>query len=143
MAGDTAMTDNKPLHPFAWDIVPLDVVLCEGSWDVTAGEIERFRALMGYAPTPPGEQPVAPTSMGLTYGLRLGTEHNVFPPGAVRMGDENRFGLPARAGDHLVTQLRIAKKFEKKERRFMKYDMTTRNQDGALVCSVCVTVLMP
>ena len=142
MAGRVAMSAAAP-DPFAWATARLDEVLCEGVCEVTAADIERFRALLGYPPTPVGEVPVAPSGMGLTYGLRLGWEHSVFPPGAVRVGDEDRFGIPARAGDRLVTQLRIVEKFEKKGRRFMRYEMSTRNQDQALVCSVSFTAIVP
>lgn len=128
---------------FAWDTACLNEVLCESRIEVHDDEIARFRALMGYPPSPPGAVAVAPTSMGLTYGLRLGWEHAVFPPGVVRMGDEDRFGVPARAGDTLVTRLRIVDRFERKGRRFLKYEMSTRNQHDALVCEVVFAAIMP
>jgi acyl dehydratase len=128
---------------FGWDHAVLDAVLCHTEQTLTADDIERFRALMGYAATPAGETPVAPASMGLIHGLRLGWEHRVFPPGAIRMGDEDRFGVPARAGDVLRTELRIVERFEKKERRFMTYEMRTVNQRGERVCSVTFTAIVP
>ena len=81
--------------------------------------------------------------MGLTYGLKLGWEHAIFPPGAIRMGDEDVFGVPARVGDQLLTQFRIVDKFERKSRRFMKYEMRTKNQAQELVCSVSFTAIVP
>ena len=81
--------------------------------------------------------------MGLTYGLKLGWENAIFAPGAIRMGDEDTFGVAARVGDRLVTQFRIVEKFEKKGRKFMKYDMRTQNQSDELVCSVSFTVITP
>ena len=126
-----------------YETAVLDTVLCEGSYDVTAAEIEKFRRLMGYPETPDGAAPVAPPSMGLIYGLRLGWEQSVFPPGAIRMGDDDVFGVPAVPGDHLVTQLVVTEKFERKNRKFLKYQMSTRNQDGALVCSVAFTAIVP
>ncbi len=132
------------MHPdFDYDSARLGEVLCEGHITVVAEEVARFRKLMGYAPTPPGELPVVPTSMGLTYGLRLGWEHRIFPPGAIRMGDDDVFGVPARAGDELLTQLRIVQKFERKGRRFMQYEMCTRNQLGQTVCTVSFTAVVP
>lgn len=128
---------------FAYDTVRLNEVLCEDSWPVTAAEIERFRRLMGYPEMPPGRAPVAPPSMGLTYGLRLGSQHSIFPPGAIRMGDDDVFGVPARPGDQLLTQLRIIDKFERKGRKFLKYEMRTQNQANDLVCSVTVAVIVP
>ena len=128
---------------FAYDTACLEQVLCEGSCLVEAQEVERFRRLLGYPPTPAGATPVAPPSMGLTYGLKLGWEHDIFPPGAIRMGDEDVFGVPACVGDHLLTQFRIAGKFERKGRRFMKYEMRTANQNQQLVCSVTFTAIVP
>jgi hypothetical protein len=128
---------------FAYDTARLNEVLCDGAYKVTADAIERFRRLMGYPQTKTGEQPVAPASMGLIYGLRLGWEHSVFPPGAIRMGDDDVFGVPARAGDELLTQLVIVDKFERKGRKFMKYEMSTRNQRNELVCSVTFTAIVP
>lgn len=128
---------------FAWDTAVLNEVLCERSVDVHAKDIEHFRALMGYAPSPSGITAVAPSSMGLTYGLGLGWEHSVFPPGTIRMGDEDRFGVPARAGDTLTTRLRIVDKFERKGRRFLKYEMFTRNQRDELVCEVIFAAIIP
>ena len=128
---------------FAWETARLHEVLCESVAESTAEEIDAFRALLGYPPTAPGATPVAPTSMGLTWGLRLGWEHSVFPPGVVRMGDEDRFGVPARAGDRLTTRLRIVDRFERKGRRFLKYEMRTCNQRDELVCEVVFAAILP
>ena len=128
---------------FAYDTARLDQVLCEGTCTVAAADVEQFRRLMGYPETPIGQVPVTPPSMGLTYGLRLGWENAIFPPGVVRMGDDDKFGMPARVGDRLVTQFRIVEKFDRKNRKFMKYEMRTHNQVSELVCSVSFTVLMP
>ena len=128
---------------FAYDTARLDQVLCEGNCTVTAAEVERFRQLMAYPETPPGEVPATPASMGLTYGLRLGWENKIFPPGAIRMGDDDVFGVPARVGDRLVTQFCIVEKFERKNRKFMKYRMRTLNQAGEMVCAVSFTAVVP
>jgi acyl dehydratase len=128
---------------FGWNDAVLDTVLCHTEHTLGADEIERFRALMGYAATPAGQTSAAPASMGLIHGLRLGWEHRVFPPGAIRMGDEDRFGVTARAGDVLRTELRIVGRFEKKGRRFMSYENRTVNQRGELVCSVTFTAIVP
>lgn len=128
---------------FTYDTARLNEVLCESSCTVTAADVERFRRLMGYPETSPGQLPVVPPSMGLTYGLRLGWEHAIFPPGVIRMGDDDVFGVPARAGDQLVTQFRIVEKFERKTRKFMKYEMRTHNQANEMVCSVSFTALIP
>jgi hypothetical protein len=121
--------------------------VCRGRINVTQDDIDRFCGLFGYddpsyrAGAPDGA--VAPTSMCLTYGLRLGWEEDVFPPGAIRMGDENVYGVPARAGDDLTTVLTIVDKFVRRERKFLKYEMVTRNQAGELVCSVVFTAIIP
>jgi len=129
--------------PYAYETARLHEVLCEDVCEVTADSIERFRNLMGYCATPSGEVPTAPASMGLTYGLRLGWRHSIFPPGAIRTGDEDTFGVAARAGDRLATQMRIVDKFERNGRKYMKYEMTTRNQSDELVCSVAFTAITP
>ncbi len=128
---------------FTYDTARLDQVLCEGTCTVTAADVERFRSLMGYPATASGQTAVAPPSMGLTYGLRLGWENAIFPPGAIRMGDDDVFGVPARVGDRLLTRFCIVEKFERKNRRFMKYQMRTDNQAGEMVCSVCFTAVVP
>lgn len=128
---------------FAFDTARLNTVLCEGTCLVEASAVEQFRQLMGYTPTAPDQVPVAPPSMGLTYGLRLGWEHAIFPPGAIRMEDEDVFGVAARVGDLLLTQLRIVGKFEKKNHRFMKYEMLTCNQAQDMVCTVSFTAIVP
>ena len=128
---------------FAYESARLNEVLCEGACTVAAQEVERFRRLMGYAQTAPGATPTVPPSMGLTYGLKLGWEHAIFPPGVIRMGDEDEFGVPARAGDRLLTQFRIMEKFERKGRKFMRYEMRTLNQHDELVCSVSFSAIVP
>ncbi len=128
---------------FVYDTARLNHVLCEGICNVTAVDVEKFRQLMGYPATPVGQAPITPPSMGLTYGLKLGWENAIFAPGVIRMGDEDMFGVAARVGDRLVTQFRIVEKFEKKGRKFMKYEMRTQNQSDQLVCSVSFTVITP
>lgn len=114
---------------------------------VSQADIDEFCRLMGYddpgyrADAPGGA--VAPTSMCLTYGLRLGWEENVFPPGAIRMGDDNVYGVPVRPGDTLTTVLTITDRFERKGRRFLKYQMVTTNQEGEEVCTVAFTAIVP
>lgn len=122
-------------------------LVCEGRIVVSQADIDAFCRLMGYddpacrADALGGA--VAPTSMCLTYGLRLGWEEDVFPPGAIRMGDENVYGVPARPGDALTTALTIVDRFERKGRRFLKYEMTTTNQKGERVCMVAFTAIVP
>jgi len=135
------MSTSNP--DFAFDTARLNTVLCESSYQVEAIAVEQFRQLMGYAPTAADQIPVAPPSMGLTYGLRLGWDNAIFPPGAIRMEDEDVFGVAARVGDLLRTQLRIVDKFEKKSRRFMKYEMLTCNQAHDMVCIVSFTAIVP
>lgn len=128
---------------FVYETARLNEVLCEGVYTVEAQDVASFRKLMGYTQTVNGAAPIAPPSMGLTYGLKLGWEHAIFPPGVIRMGDEDVFGVPARTGDRLVTQFRIIEKFERKGRKFMKYEMRTLNQGNELVCSVSFTAIVP
>ena len=59
------------------------------------------------------------------------------------MGDDDVFGVPARVGDRLTTTFSIVEKFEKKGRRFLRYEMRTLNQDGELVCAISFVGLMP
>lgn len=121
--------------------------VCEERIVVSQDDIDRFCALLGYddpayrADAPGGA--VAPTSMNLTYGLRLGWEEDVFPPGAIRMGDENTYGTAVRPGDTLTTALTITDRFERKNRKFLKYEMVTTNQAGEHVCTVGFTAIVP
>jgi len=136
---------TNPLTTF--DGAEIGRQVCEGRMVVSQADIDSFCALMGYdhpayrAGAPGGA--VAPTSMCLTYGLRLGWEEDVFPPGAIRMGDENVYGVPARAGDALTTVLTIVDRFERKGRKFLKYEMVTSNQRGERVCTVAFTAIVP
>ena len=125
----------------------IGVAVCEGRIVVSQDDIDSFCKLMGYHdPAYRRDAPggaVAPTSMCLTYGLRLGWEEDVFPAGAIRVGDENVYGVPARAGDTLVTALTIVDRFVRKERKFLKYEMITANQNGERVCTVAFTAIVP
>lgn len=138
------MTTN-PLTTF--EGTELGRAVCEGRIHVTQAEIDTFCALLGYddpayrADAEGGA--IAPASMSLTYGLRLGWEHKVFPPGCIRMGDENVHGQPVHPGDDLRTMLTIVDKFERKGRRFMKYSLVTTNQQDQLVCSITFTAIVP
>ncbi len=130
-----------------FDGAQIGVPVCEGRMVVSQDDIDSFCRLMGYddpayrSAAPGGA--VAPTSMCLTYGLRLGWEEDVFPPGAIRMGDENVYGVPARADDTLVTVLTIVDRFVRKERKFLKYEMVTSNQRGERICTVAFTAIVP
>lgn len=121
--------------------------ICRGQIALTQAEIDRFCALMGYddpayrADAAGGA--VAPTSMCLAFGLRLGWEEQVFPPGVIRVGDENTYGVPARAGDVLTTTLVITDRFERKGRRFLTYQMDTANQRQEQVAQVKFTAILP
>jgi|TARA_B110000259_G_scaffold179894_1_gene219947 acyl dehydratase len=121
--------------------------VCEGCIHVTQTEIDTFCNLLGYNdPAYKGDAvggAIAPSSMGLTYGLRLGWENKVFPPGCIRMGDENVHGHPVRPGDDLRTVLTIVDKFKRKNRKFMKYKLRTTNQRDQLVCSITFTAIVP
>lgn len=121
--------------------------IARGRTLLSQAEIDRFCDLMGYddpafrAGAPGGA--VAPTSMSLAFGLRLGWEAQVFPPGVIRVGDENTYGVPARAGDTLTTTLVITDRFERKGRRFLTYQMDTANQRQEQVCRVRFTAIIP
>lgn len=129
----------NPLTTFDGAVVGRPV--CEGTIALAQADIDRFCALMGYDAH--ARDGAAPTSMCLTYGLRLGWEEDVFPPGAIRMGDENVYGVAARAGDTLTTVLTIVDRFERKGRKFLAYEMVTRNQKAQMVCSVTFTAIVP
>jgi len=126
---------------FCYETARLGEVLCTGVIDVSEADILRFRCLMGYGDST--SKKVAPPSMCLTYGLKLGWEHAIFPPGVVRMGDAAEFGEPARAGDQLTTSFSIIEKFERKEKRFLRYEMRTVNQKNEMVCAIVVVGLRP
>jgi hypothetical protein len=115
--------------------------VCRGQITLTQSEIDRFCGLMGYDSAQ--YQGVAPTSMCLAFGLRLGWEAQVFPRGVIRVGDENNYGVPARAGDVLVTTLVITDRFERKGRRLLTYQMDTTNPSGQQVCRVKFTAIIP
>jgi len=59
------------------------------------------------------------------------------------MGDDDEFGEPARAGDQLTTSFSIIEKFERKEKRFLRYEMRTVNQKNEMVCAIVFVGLMP
>ena len=115
--------------------------VCRGQTLLTQAEIDLFCGLMGYDDAL--YQGLAPTSMCLAFGLRLGWEAQVFPLGVIRVGDENTYGVPARAGDVLVTTLVITDRFERKGRRFLTYQMDTTNPAGEQVCRVKFTAIIP
>ena len=131
----------------SYDGAELGREICRGRIELSQTEIDRFCALMGY------DDPAyragalggaaAPTSMCLAFGLRLGWEEQVFPPGVIRVGDENTYGVAARVGDVLTTTLVITDRFERKGRRFLTYEMDTTNQRQEQVCQVRFTAIIP
>jgi len=133
------MTD----HRFDWGSVRIGETLCESTALVTAAEIREFRSLLGYQDSGQDESLVAPSSMGLLWGLRLGWEHQAFPPGVVRTGDEDRFEAAVRPGDRLTTGLSVIGQFERRDRRYFRYAMRTLNQHGELVCEVIFVARLP
>lgn len=136
---------TNPLTTF--DGAELGREVCRGVIALGQEDIDRFCDLMGYddpayrADAPGGA--VAPTSMCLAFGLRLGWEEQVFPPGVVRVGDENTYGVPARPGDVLTTTLVITDRFERKGRKFLTYQMDTTNSSGERICRVKFTAILP
>ena len=131
----------------SYDGAELGREICRGRIELSQTEIDRFCALMGYDdPTYRAGAlggAVAPTSMCLAFGLRLGWEELVFPPGVIRVGDENTYGVAAHAGDVLITTLVITDRFERKGRRFLTYEMDTTNQRQEQVCQVRFTAIIP
>ena len=131
----------------SYDGAELGREICRGRIELSQTEIDRFCALMGY--DDPAYRAgalggaVAPTSMCLAFGLRLGWEEQVFPPGVIRVGDENTYGVAARVGDVLTTTLVITDRFERKGRRFLTYEMDTTNQRQEQVCQVRFTAIIP
>jgi acyl dehydratase len=121
--------------------------VCSGRLTLSQADVDRFCALMGYDDPAyregAADGAVAPTSLCLAYGLRLGWEEDVFPQGAIRVQDENTFGAAARVGDDLTTVLMIADRFERNGRRFLTYEMKTTKQDGTLVCLVRFSAIVP
>jgi acyl dehydratase len=121
--------------------------ICRGRLTLSQADVDRFCALMGY--DDPAYRAgaiggaVAPTSMCLAYGLRLGWEQEVFPQGAIRVQDENTFGAAARVGDVLTTVLVIADRFERNGRKILTYEMKTTNQFEAVVCVVRFSAIVP
>ena len=130
---------TNPLTTYAGAELGREV--CRGQITLNQTEIDRFCGLMGYDST--HYQGLAPTSMCLAFWLRLGCEAQVFPRGVIRVGDDNTYGVPARAGDVLVTTLVITDRFERKGRRFLTYQMDTTNPAGQQVCRVKFTAIIP
>lgn len=130
-----------------YDGAELGREVCRGRIHLSQGEIDQFCALMGYDDPAYRVEAfggaVAPTSMCLAFGLRLGWEEQVFPPGVIRVGDENTYGVSARAGDLLTTGLVISDRFERKGRRFLTYQMVTTNERAEQVCCVKFTAILP
>jgi len=86
---------------------------------------------------------VALPGMIFLYSLRLGWDLTLFPPGAIRMGDNNCFLSPARAGDVLTTSLTVSERFERKGRRFVTFLCVTENDRRQKICTVEFTALLP
>jgi acyl dehydratase len=57
------------------------------------------------------------------------------PPGGVHVNQVLEFHAPISIGDVLTTELRIEKKYLKRERRYVEIETRTRNQSGELVLS--------
>ena len=134
--GSQKMTKNLSER---FDEVKVGDFLGEGTYTVTKEEIARFAKLLGYEDPVYFDEGVArkteyggiitPPGMLFIYGLKLGWELKQYPPGSIRMGDDNEFFSPARPGDILKTMITVSDKFIRKERKFLKAKLEYRESE--------------
>lgn len=65
------------------------------------------------------------------------------PEGTIHAGQELEFYLPIRVGDCISTSGRIEEKFEKKNRKFIRYSVEGRNQCDLKVFQALATIILP
>ena len=144
---------HRNLSNIPFDELAVGMFLGEGTFEITKDLIVRFARLMGYddpvyldreyaRKTPYGDI-ITPPGMIFVYSLRLGWDLKVFPPGSIRMGDDNIFYQPAKPGDVLKTTLHISDRFIKKERKFVKMKLDTVNQTNNKICTVEFVAIIP
>jgi hypothetical protein len=130
---------------------PIGAELGRGTYELRRDVVERFSRLLGYegendsgqVPRGKDARDVVPPGMIFVFSLRMGWELQLFPPGAIRMGDDNEFRTPAKIGDVLTSSLRLSQRFTRKERRFVNFLCETQNQHGDTVCTVEFTACLP
>lgn len=64
------------------------------------------------------------------------------PSGGVHAKQKLRFGVPAYVGDVLTTQVKVADKYLKRERRYVELETITTNQHGEMVVAGVRTTIM-
>ncbi len=125
----------------------------EAPYPVTKEEIARFAKLLGYddpiyfdeeyaKKTEYGDI-IAPPGMIFIFQLIATRKLKLFPPGTIRMGDDNEFFNPVRAGDVLKLRVTLSDKFVKKERKFVKARVDAVNQKDEKVCTVEYACIIP
>jgi acyl dehydratase len=134
------------------EIVP-GMYLGEGTYQVTREAIARFARLLNYDDPIYFDEDharrtsyggiITPPGMLFIYGLKLGWELKLYPPGAIRMGDDNTYYTPAHPGDVLTTTITVSERFERKQRKFLKIKLETTNQRQEPVCTVDFTTIIP
>ena len=144
---------SRTLSEMPFDEIETGMNLGQGTYEVTAANIARFARLLGYedpvyfdeahAASSEFGSIITPPGMLFLYGLKLGWELNLYPPGAIRMGDDNTFHNPAHPGDILTTSITVRDRFVRKERKFLQIALETVNQDRLPVCTVVFTVIIP
>jgi acyl dehydratase len=100
------------------------------SLDVTAADIEDYRAIAGTEDLP------LPLSPGLAVALMMRAYMRLMPrrpPGTIHASQRIRLGAPLAAGDRVTIALRCMEKERRKERGWVRFETEIRNQSEALV----------
>jgi acyl dehydratase len=98
------------------------------SLDITAADIEDYRAIMGME-----DMPLSP---GLAVALMMRAYMRLMPkrpPGTIHASQKIRLGVPLAAGDRVTVALRCVEKERRKERGWIRFGTEIRNQSEALV----------
>lgn len=147
----------EPTKKMDFDKIEVGKFLGEKTYTVTKEDIARFAKLLGYTDPLYFDEAyakktefggiIAPPGMIFIYQLIATVDmvaaFEYFPPGSIRMGDDNEFFNPARPGDTLTLKVTISDKFIKKERKFLKARVDATNQKKEKVCTVEFACIVP
>jgi 3-hydroxybutyryl-CoA dehydratase len=113
---------------------------------VTADAVAEFRAIAAetlvdaIGPVTEASDDIAPPMLAAVY-IRGAQAELRGPPGGIHAKQHFSFRHPVRVGDRLGTTLTIKEKYERKGRRYVVGETTTRNASGDVVTVGAITFI--
>ena len=113
----------------------------ETQYELTHERVTDFVRILGYESpmvTPgnlgpsPGDVPVPP-AIAASYHNIAAVPGMTLPPGGIYLKQEFKFGAKSFMGDTMITVTRVESKYERKGRKYIRFESQTVNQRGEQV----------